>query len=300
MPRVPRAVAHIRLIRNQSTMRIMETLSNPPWKKEVSKILQKNLDDGNKASLNFVLATIKRGSIPRPSARTVVFRGFVGEPKESEHPKKLPDGNPPAESSLILVSTDALMSKVGELEESNGAFEVCWWHAGTNQQIRFNGTAHVYRKDGKIPFPEKHLNRYIRTQGEWKWEHEYHRLWSSHRPAMRGSFRNPQPGTPLNFEKEQKLRVVELDPEDDSPEAREAKTRFSMLVLEVKQLEILSLDPPPVSNPFLDTRADPVVGRTTSMDTRGRRRREYRHGEFGSDLGSYTIMPLNSDHGESP
>jgi pyridoxamine 5'-phosphate oxidase len=297
---VPRAVARIRLIRNQSTMSVTETLSNPPWKKEVTEILQKNLDDGNKASLNFTLATIKRGSILRPSARTVVFRGFVGESKGSEHSEKLPGGNPPAESSLILVSTDALMPKVGELEESNGVFEICWWHAGTNQQIRFNGTAHVYRKDGKVSFPEKHLNRYIRTQGEWKWEHEYDRLWASHRPAMRGSFRNPPPGTPLNSEKEKKLKVVELDPEDDGPEAREAKTRFSMLVLEVKQLEILSLDPPPVSDPLLDTRSNPAVGTATSMDTEGIRGREHRHGDFGRDLGGYTIMSLNSEHGESP
>jgi hypothetical protein len=244
-------------------MSIAEALSNPPWKKEIIEILQKNLDDGNKSSLHFTLATIKRGSIPRPAARTVVFRGFVGESKVSGHSESLPGGNPPAESSLILVSTDALMSKVGELEESNGVFEVCWWHAGTNQQIRFNGTAHVYRKDGKVSFPEKHLNRYIRTQGDWKWEHEWHRLWTSHRPAMRGSFRNPAPGTPLNPEKEKKLKVLELGPEDEGAEACEAKTRFSMLVLEVEQLEILSLDPPPVSDPFLDTWSDPGIGKAT-------------------------------------
>jgi pyridoxamine 5'-phosphate oxidase len=244
---VPRAIARLRLIRKQNTMSITDTLSNPPWKKQVTEILQNNLDAGNKASLNFTLATVKRGSMPRPSARTVVFRGFVGELSESKSSERLVGGNPPAESSLILVSTDALMVKVEELEESNGAFEVCWWHAGTKQQIRFNGTAHIYRKDAKVPFPEESLKRYIRTQGEWKWEHEYRRLWTSHRPAMRGTFRNPAPGTPLNSEKEKKLRVVELDPEDDDAETREAKSRFSMLVLEIAKLEILNLDPPPVA-----------------------------------------------------
>ena len=175
-----------------------------------------------------------------------MFRGFVGEAEGSNPREKLPGGNLPAVSSLVLVSTDAPTAKVGELDESNGVFEVCWWHAGTNQQIRFNGKAHVYRKDGKLPFPEEHLKHYIQTQGEWKWDREYYRLWASHQPALRGSFRNPPPGSPLNSEKRNNLKVVELDPEDDGPEAREAKSRFSMLVLEIAQLEILNLDPFPV------------------------------------------------------
>jgi len=227
-------------------MTATDTLANPPWKKEVEDILEKNLDAGNKASRNVTLATIKCGPTPRPSARTVVFRGFVGETRDSNPPENLLAVNPPAVSSLVLVSTDALAAKVRELEESSGVFEVCWWHPGTNQQIRFNGKAHVYRKDGKLPFPEERLKRYIRTQGEWKWDREYYRLWASHQPALRGSFRNPPPGTPLNSEKGNKLNVVELGPEDDGPEAREAKSRFSMLVLEIAQLEILNLDPFPV------------------------------------------------------
>ena len=220
-------------------------LSNPPWKKIVTDILQKNLDDGHKESLNFALATIKRGSDPRPAVRTVVFRGFVGETRESGRPSKLPGGNPPAESSLVLVSTDALMAKVGELENSNGAFEVCWRHAGSNQQIRFNGTAHIYRRNG-IEFPEAHLNRYIRTDGDWTWENERDRLWKSHKPAMRGSFRNPPPGRPLNAEEKKKLEVVELGSEDDTQDSREAKERFSLVVLEVTEIEVLDLDPLPV------------------------------------------------------
>jgi pyridoxamine 5'-phosphate oxidase len=224
-------------------------LSNPPWKKTVIDILQKNLDDGHKESLNFALATIKQGLYPRPAVRTVVFRGFVGETRGNDRPSGPQGGNPLAESSLVLVSTDALMAKVGELENSHGAFEVCWRHAGTNQQIRFNGTAHIYRKNG-IEFPEAHLKRYICAGGDWTWEKERDRLWKSHKPAMRGSFRNPPPGTPLNEEKKKNLRVVELGGEDDSQDAREAKERFSLLVLEVTEIEILDLDPLPVLLPF--------------------------------------------------
>ena len=227
-----------------------DSLSNPPWKNAVKTILQKNLDDGHMESLNLVLGTIKPGLTPRPAVRTVVFRGFVGEPRDGDTRSKLPGGNPPAESSLFLVSTDALMEKVGELEKSNGVFEVCWWHAGTNQQIRFNGTAHLYRPNAVVEFPETHLKRYIKTDGEWMWEKERTRLWKSHKPGMRGSFRNPPPGSPLDAEKKKKLQMVELGADDDGPDAREAKERFSLVVLEVTDLEILDLDPPPVLHRF--------------------------------------------------
>src|SRR5579859_6896689 len=224
-----------------------QTLSNPPWKKVVLDILQKNLEEGHKESLNFQLATIKSGPNPRPAVRTVVFRGFVGETRDDPPPPELPGGNPPAESSLFLVSTDALMAKVGELEQSNGVFEVCWWHAGTNQQIRFNGIAHVYRNSSR-DFPESHLKRYIRVQGDrdWSWEKECERVWTAHKPAMRGSFRNPPPGTELDDEKKKKLQVVELDSKDNGPDAQEAKDRFSLVVMEVTEIEILDLSPPPV------------------------------------------------------
>jgi hypothetical protein len=225
-----------------------QKLSNPPWKKTLTDILQKNLDDGHKESLNFSLATIKTGPTPRPSVRTVVFRGFVGETRDDSPPAKLPGGNPPAESSLIVVTTDTLMAKVGELEQSNGAFEVCWWHAGTNQQIRFNGTAHLYRPNGKAEFPQAHLQRYISpaSDGVWNWENERVRQWKAHRPAMRGSFRNPPPGSCMDEEKKRKLQTVELDSEDDGADAQEAKERFSLLALEITELEFLDLDPPPV------------------------------------------------------
>ena len=245
MRQVDSALNRLILVRKQTIMTGANNLSNPPWKKTVTDILQKNLDDGHKESSNFALATIRHGSNPRPAVRTVVFRGFVGETRENDQSSKLTGGNPPAESSLILVTTDALMAKVGELENSNGAFEVCWRHAGTNQQIRFNGIAHIYRRNG-IDFPQAHLKRYIRTDGDWTWEKERDRLWKSHKPAMRGSFRNPPPGTPLNAEKKKKLEVVELGGEDDSQDAREAKERFSLVVLEVTEIEFLDLDPLPV------------------------------------------------------
>ena len=72
------------------------TLFNPPWKKLVTDILQKNLDNGHKESLNFNLATIKLGPKPRPAVRTVVFRGFVGETEKTTHlPSSLAEIRPP-------------------------------------------------------------------------------------------------------------------------------------------------------------------------------------------------------------
>jgi pyridoxamine 5'-phosphate oxidase len=225
------------------------SLANPPWKKKVQDIIQKNLDDGHTDSLFFSLATLKPGPNPRPAVRTVGFRGFIGEPKDDK-PDKLPGGNPPAQSSLILMSTDTLMSKVEEIEQTGGVYEVCWWHSGTNQQIRFSGTAHLLRRNAKIEFPETQLKQYIlvKGSGEWSWEAERERMWKAHKPGLRGSFRNPPPGSPLDSAwKREKLKVVELDGDDDGPDAREAKERFSLVVLEITELEILDLDPPPVA-----------------------------------------------------
>jgi len=212
----------------------------------VVDILQKNLDAGNKGSLYFSLATVKQGPNPRPAVRTVVFRGFVGETRDDEPPATLPGGNPPAESSLIVISTDALMAKVGQLEQTNGVFEVSWWHAGTNQQIRFSGVAHIYRQNPRVQFPEEHLKRYIRTDSKWTWKNEIERVWKTHTPMMRGSFRNPHPGTPIDVEKKKKLETMELAGDENGPDAREAKQRFSLLVLEVTEIEILDLNPLPV------------------------------------------------------
>src|ERR1700736_4677275 len=182
--KVARTFGSFAQIRGNTTMSTDQSLSNPPWKKIVTDILQKNLDDGHKESLNFSLATIRQGPEPRPAVRTVVFRGFAGETRDAEPSEKLPGGNPTAESSLIIVTTDTLMAKVSEIEQSNGAFEVCWYHAGTKQQIRFNGTAHLYRRNGSVEFPETRLRQFISpaSTSEWRWENERIRQWKAHRP----------------------------------------------------------------------------------------------------------------------
>ena len=244
-------------------MAVAITWSNPPWKKLVTNILQKNLEQGRKESLNLSLATIRPGLNPRPSVRTVVFRGFVGESKDNEH---LGGGNSSAESSLFLVTTDALMAKVSELEQSDGTFAISWYHAGTNQQIRFSGTAHIYRQNAKLEFPESHLKRYIKADREWSWERERDRVWKAHKPIMRGSFRNPPPGSVLTDDMKKRLEPVELDGDDDGPDAREAKERFSLLVLEAMEVEILDLEPPPVS--FVDVSEMFLCeGKETEVDT---------------------------------
>ena len=60
---------------------------------------------------------------------------------------------------------------------------------------------------------------------------------------------------------------MELDSDDDSQDAHEAKERFSLVVLEVTEIEILYLDPPPVwisVRPYVLTR----VGCEAQMDTK--------------------------------
>lgn len=207
------------------------------------------------------LATMPVSGGPQhPSVRTVVFRGFAGQPRKEDEPT---GGNPIKDvtSSLIVCSTDRRMLKADQIaaqqEGQNPGFEVCWWHQGTQEQIRFSGNAWLLTpSDQENPgFPADRLKSLISVpDGQtWTWEGERLRQFAKHSPGLRGTFANPHPASPLTPEKQAVLEkgiklpgsLEEANEEEEKDRVKTALSNFCLVVLECQHVEYLKVDPPP-------------------------------------------------------
>ena len=230
-----------------------------PWKELVEKALATNMKDGNKDSINIQLATMPLpGAPPRPSVRTVVFRGFAGQPRKDDDPT---GGNPikGVTSDLMLVSTDTRMLKAQQIsaQQASGGngFEVCWWHQGTQEQFRIAGLAWLLcpPDSPNASFPGDRLKSMIDGAKDWTWERERLRVFKKHSPGLRGSFMAPDPGSASTPEKRERTETLPELPDSlesaKTDEERENVTKalshFGLLVLEVQEIERLTVSPPP-------------------------------------------------------
>lgn len=185
-------------------------------------------------SPNFVLSTLhaappaQTGGSPAipfvARARTVVFRGmWASLPANS---KNQAERNPEVyESDLLTITTDARMEKVPELfgsAESTataadpqsrpaGPVEAVFWMPKYMTQWRIRGHAVVIgpdiESDAGKPARESLAARLrsnddkgdaptSTTSAAWSWARELTAHFGNLSPIMRGSFRNPPPGTP--------------------------------------------------------------------------------------------------------
>lgn len=164
-----------------------------------------------------------------PRGRTCVFRGmWASLPKNDKNKAPL---NPDAfESDCLTLTTDARMAKVPELFDSGetgdspvssssgggGPVEAMFWVAETGTQWRLRGHAWVLSHAdiggaddaGSSPGAKavrEAISARMRptstttttTGGEgWSWEREVEAQFGNLSPGMRGSFKNPPPGTP--------------------------------------------------------------------------------------------------------
>lgn len=170
-------------------------------------------------SPTFVLSTLHENgtssaTTPRvvPRARTVVFRGMWAS--LPVNPKNPADLNPEAYvSDLPAITTDARMEKVPELwngarpdEQSGGGgpVEAVIWAAKSMTQWRIRGNAYVIGPDieseGAAPVRQA-LAAHMRQSGNvesWSWSRELTAQFGNLSPTMRGTFKNPPPGTPVS------------------------------------------------------------------------------------------------------
>lgn len=154
-----------------------------------------------------------------PRARTVVYRGMWAS--LPVNPKNTAELNPEDaySSDLITITTDARMEKTTELLGDNagreapsasgrgGPVEALFWIEETNTQWRIRGHTFVVGPDidseaGK-PVRDA-LRHYMRPspsssleKGDFSFARELTAHFGNLSPGMRGSFRNPPPGTPL-------------------------------------------------------------------------------------------------------
>lgn len=153
-----------------------------------------------------------------PRARTVVFRGMWGSlPTNSLNPA--PRNPLVYESEMPVFTTDARMDKVVDLlgnepasvggSGGGGTVEGVFWAVKATTQWRLRGKAYVLGPDMD---EEEAIPRRVREtllgrmrsvllsqrEGEWSWSREVTAHFGNMSPVMRGSFRNPPPGSPVS------------------------------------------------------------------------------------------------------
>jgi len=215
---------------------------------------------------SFTLSTLHRSAdtTKTPRARTCVCRGlWASLPSNEKNPAPL---NPHAyESDLPVFTTDARMAKVEDLWSPDddardaegttgggGAVEAVWWAEEPQTQWRIRGTVWVLGPDVEAPSGTRARDairprmRNARTAAEeagaaWSWATEVTAHFGNLSPMMRGTFRNPPPGTPRAIPgKEGEGLGQKVDDLDD----RLARENFRVCVLIPAAVDRVDLSQP--------------------------------------------------------
>jgi PPOX class probable FMN-dependent enzyme len=135
------------------------SMPDEPWRPALDRALSRN---GQSPGCRFVqLATI--GLDGRPAARTVVFRGFVGDARD------------------LCFTTDARSAKCAEIARSPEV-EICWYFAETREQFRLAGAIRMV--DASTPDAPLLAAR--------------REVWRTLSEETRASFGWPPPGEPVD------------------------------------------------------------------------------------------------------
>lgn len=216
----------INIASHLTTMATQKPTAAAPWRAQFLDHVSK-LD-----SPTFTFSSLHPGtaspssSQTEPRGRTCVFRGLWASLPPND--KNKATRNPVAfESDCLTLTTDARMAKVPELFDSGetgsspassssgggGPVEAMFWVAETGTQWRVRGRAWVLSHadiggDAAGSSPGAKAARDAisarmrptstgqQQQQQWSWEREVEAHFGNLSPGMRGSFKNPPPGTP--------------------------------------------------------------------------------------------------------
>jgi hypothetical protein len=176
------------------------------------------------------------------------------------HPQNPASLNPEAyESNLLSFSNDARMEKTTEIlasgvtsasHSAGGApVEVVFWVSQTRTQWRIRGRALVLGLDIDSKHKEevrelisKHMRATSPSTENWTFSREITAHFGNLSPGMRGSFKNPPPGTPISKQPlaGQGLGQTVMDLYD-----KEARENFRVIVVipeEVDRLDLSNLE----------------------------------------------------------
>lgn len=233
-------------------------------------------------SPEIVLASVQcRSSDPLllshvPRARTCVFRSMWAElPQNSQN--EAPRNAPVYASDMLTFTSDARMGKVSEILSSGspaderahrnnesgrgGPVEAIVWIEPTRTQWRVRGRAYIIGSDiddesvGASIVREELLKRMrvVSEQGlaDWAWSKEATAHFGNLSPRMRGSFKNPPPGSPKSDSYDNKDLVLGQKVWDLDDEV--ARKNFTVVIIRPDEVEQLDLQDPDRARRWLFT-----------------------------------------------
>ena len=257
---IQRTTQLARHLQHHSKMSAQSPISVAPWREALLK------DIRDMSSPTFTLATLHPQSTQHatsavvPRLRTVVFRGFWAS--LDVNPKNQAPLNPSIfESDLPTITTDVRMEKIGELLQTTaaggknaqsgvgGPIEGVFWAEKSATQWRLRGHSYIIGPDidtDDAASVRAGLSAHMRATssangGDWSWGKELTAQFGNLSPAMRGSFRNPPPGTPLTQKPEEGLS---LGQKVDNLEDELARRNFRVVVLVPEEVDQIDLSDP--------------------------------------------------------
>ncbi|KAF4618999.1 hypothetical protein G7Y89_g14850 [Cudoniella acicularis] len=220
-----------------------------------------------------------------PRARYCVFRGMWAELPENKH-NDAPRNDRVYESDMLTLTTDVRMHKVpeifassqghGDVSQSQGSggggpVEAVFWVKDVMTQWRIRGDAYIVGPDIEGSGEESSGTRTVKSKvGErmrvvkeagkegWSWAKELTAHFGNLNPGMRGSFKNPAPGTPISIPpKDPSLRLGQkvTDLHDEV-----ARRNFRVIIIRPNEVEQVDLSEPDKARRWLFTYVGPVGG----------------------------------------
>jgi len=226
-------------------------------------------------SPEFVLSSLhpaedKNSPVPYvPRARYCVYRGMWAELPENKH-NEAPQNDRVYESDLLTLTTDVRMHKIPEIFASShghgnisqsqgsgggGPVEAVFWIKDVMTQWRFRGQAYIVGQDIEGSGDESSGTRTVKTKiGErmrvvdehkkanWSWEKEITAHFGNLSPTMRGSFKNPIPGSPVSIPPTDQSLALGQKVTDLNDEI--ARKNFRVVIIKLDEVEQLDLTEP--------------------------------------------------------
>lgn len=197
-----------------------------------------------------------------------------GELPENSH-NDAPRNKAVYESDLLTLTTDVRMQKVSDIFTTSpghasspeqiqgsgggGPVEAAFWIKEKQTQWRISGTAYVLAEDieGKEGEQSSGVRtvksevgawmRPVKEEGEWSWTTELTAHFGNLSPSMRGTWRNPYPGTPVPADGQ--------DPSKEDPNRRTgqkvtdlydpiSRSNFRVVVIKPDRVEHLDISDP--------------------------------------------------------
>jgi pyridoxamine 5'-phosphate oxidase len=230
----------------------MSSILVAPWK----PLLSSSISVFNPPTVT--LATVTPSPPHFPRLRTLIFRGFFGSLPPNDRNSATP--NPRVyESNMLTFTTDGRMEKVRELGrgEGGGEVEFCFWASDVQVQWRVRGVCWILGGSGEgEEKARREVERGLERRedasdgeaGNWSFNREVTAHFGNLSPIMRGTFRNPLPGTPRISNADGSLPDEEgglrLGEEVHDLEDRVARENFRIGVVVPRWVERLDLTRP--------------------------------------------------------